>query len=220
MSPVFNSSAHGSVRDLPSIPPPCPLTTPSLVFWLYMHINFQLMDCATSFIPFKALPFFVLTWVILNVTSTLFPFELEASFYKLGYAFPAHETWQVLVQIFSGGAVNRLYRALPILFAYEVLLLPLSKMAMHHRCVGAVVQEEQEMETVLTRFDRKGEESETETGRASSVTVGSSVLGLQRAGSVRSLASRGGGGGGDQYWPSVPVPFGGSLVKMETAKGN
>lgn len=85
----------------------------------------------------KFLPFFVLTWVILNVTSTIWPFELAPGFYRWGYALPAHEVWQVLIQIWSGGAVDRLYQALPILFTWEIVFLPLAVMALNHRCAVA-----------------------------------------------------------------------------------
>ncbi|KAI5274964.1 hypothetical protein E4T47_02041 [Aureobasidium subglaciale] len=108
-----------------------------IIVWLFMHINFAVIDVATGFIPMKFLPFFVLTWVILNVTSTIWPFELAPSFYRWGYALPAHEVWQVLIQIWSGGAVDRLYQALPILFTWEIVFLPLAVIALNHRCAVA-----------------------------------------------------------------------------------
>ena len=98
------------------------LTTPQffltwLTFWLYMHINFLVMDsCATAFVPLSFMSFFALTWVVLNVTSTIVPFELSPAFFRWGYALPAHETYQILVQIWSRGGYHRLFRALPILF--------------------------------------------------------------------------------------------------------
>ncbi|KAG9855849.1 hypothetical protein KCU98_g1714, partial [Aureobasidium melanogenum] len=108
-----------------------------VIMWLFMHINFAVIDVATGFIPMKFLPFFVLTWVILNVTSTIWPFELAPGFYRWGYALPAHEVWQVLIQIWSGGAVDRLYQALPILFTWEIVFLPLAVVALNHRCAVA-----------------------------------------------------------------------------------
>ncbi|KAI5204543.1 hypothetical protein E4T39_03555 [Aureobasidium subglaciale] len=108
-----------------------------VIIWLYMHINFAVIDVATGFVPMKFISFFVLTWVILNVTSTIWPFELAPGFYRWGYALPAHEVWQVLIQIWSGGAVDRLYEALPILFTWEIVFLPLSVIALNHRCAVA-----------------------------------------------------------------------------------
>ncbi|KAH6684776.1 hypothetical protein B0J14DRAFT_466318 [Halenospora varia] len=92
-----------------------------MMFWLYTHINFLVMDTVTAFIPPSFLSFFVLTWVITNVTSTIYPFELNPEFYRWSYALPAHEVYSVLVTIWSGGCANQLYRALPILFSWEVV---------------------------------------------------------------------------------------------------
>ena len=69
------------------------------------------------------MPFLLMTWVFLNITSSITPFEINAGFYRFGYALPAHEADQVLTDIWSGGAVPQLYRAMPILFSWWVLLL-------------------------------------------------------------------------------------------------
>lgn len=109
-----------------------------LAFWLYMHINFLIMDAATAFIPMSFVSFFMLTWVIINISSTLLPFELSPGFYKWGYALPAHETYQVLIHIWTGaGGPGRLNQALPILFAWEIGLAPVVWLAMRYRCSEA-----------------------------------------------------------------------------------
>ncbi|KAI5235381.1 hypothetical protein E4T43_09309 [Aureobasidium subglaciale] len=108
-----------------------------LVFWLYMHIDLLYTDVVTAFVPVKFVPFFIFSFVIFNVTSLLVPFELSPGFYKIGYAAPAHETYQILIQIWSGGN-DRLYQALPILFAWEVLLTPLAIIGMQRRCYAAI----------------------------------------------------------------------------------
>ncbi|KAG9682430.1 hypothetical protein KCU95_g14298, partial [Aureobasidium melanogenum] len=131
-----------------------------VIMWLFMHINFAVIDVATGFIPMKFLPFFVLTWVILNVTSTIWPFELAPGFYRWGYALPAHEVWQVLIQIWSGGAVDRLYQALPILFTWEIVFLPLAVVALNHRCAVAE-REHKAMEEERRQLIRR-----VETGKA------------------------------------------------------
>ena len=113
-----------------------------MLCWLFMQINFLVMDVATGFIPPSFLSFFVLTWAIMNVTSTIFPFELNAGFYHWGYFFPAHSAWETLVNIWSGGGYHKLYRSLPILFAWWVVLIPLAVSAMHWRCTKAVREDE------------------------------------------------------------------------------
>lgn len=106
-------------------------------FWLYMHIMFLVIDAATAFLPLSAMPFFIITWAVTNVASTIAPFESSAGFYRWGYALPAHETYQIFVQIWSGGCNNQLHRALPILFAWEVLGLTAAVLGMYYRCKTA-----------------------------------------------------------------------------------
>ncbi|KAH8595369.1 hypothetical protein B0O99DRAFT_661659 [Bisporella sp. PMI_857] len=91
-----------------------------LVMWLYMHIHFLVLDAATALIPLSFVTFFVLTWAIMNLTSTFLPFELSPGFYRWGYALPAHQVVGILFQIWSGGCNNQLSRALPVLFAWEL----------------------------------------------------------------------------------------------------
>ncbi|KAL4924800.1 SNG1 family protein [Aspergillus undulatus] len=104
-----------------------------LVLWLYGHVNFLVLDTATAYIPMPFIPFFVLTWVIINISTTIAPFELSPGFFKWGYALPAHEFYEILVQIWSGGCVNRLYRALPILFSWWLVAMVGSVFGGRHR---------------------------------------------------------------------------------------
>ncbi|KAE8369709.1 hypothetical protein BDV27DRAFT_172374 [Aspergillus caelatus] len=110
--------------------------------WLYMHINFLIVDILTAFIPMQFLPFCILTWAIINVASTISPFELSPGFYRWGYALPAHELYQVLVQIWSDGCEDQLYRALPIMFSWWIACLAIVPFAMTHRCKAAVAAEQ------------------------------------------------------------------------------
>ncbi|THV90442.1 hypothetical protein D6D27_05848 [Aureobasidium pullulans] len=107
-----------------------------LVYWLYMHVDFLYTDVVTAFVPIKFVPFFIFSFVIFNVTSLLVPFELSPAFYRIGYVAPAHEAYQILIQIWSGGN-HRLHQALPILFAWEVFLTPLAIFGMRRRCHAA-----------------------------------------------------------------------------------
>jgi hypothetical protein len=90
-----------------------------MAMWLYMHVNFVVLDAATAFVPLAYLSFFVLPWAIANITSTLLPFELNPGFYKLGYALPGHQIVSILFQVWSEGCNNQLSRSLPVLFAWE-----------------------------------------------------------------------------------------------------
>lgn len=109
-----------------------------MIIWLYMHINFLIIDSLTAFIPMQFLPFCILTWVIFNVASTISPFELNPGFFRWGYALPAHETYQVLVQIWSDGCQDQSYRALPILFSWWVVGIAVVSYATDYRCQTAL----------------------------------------------------------------------------------
>jgi hypothetical protein len=94
-----------------------------MVVWLLHQIHYLVIDTVTAFLPIPALPFFLLTWIILNLTSTVSPLELSPDFYRWGYALPANEAYTVLTDIWSNGAVPALHRALPILFAWWLVAM-------------------------------------------------------------------------------------------------
>ncbi|KAE8160607.1 hypothetical protein BDV40DRAFT_313729 [Aspergillus tamarii] len=104
-----------------------------MAIWLVMHLNFLIIDAATAFIPMQFMSFFMLTWIILNVASTIGPFELSPGFYRLGYVFPAHELYEILLQIWTDGCNPHLYRALPILWSEWVVAFGLSSLGMRKR---------------------------------------------------------------------------------------
>ncbi|KAH7398201.1 hypothetical protein BKA66DRAFT_437281 [Pyrenochaeta sp. MPI-SDFR-AT-0127] len=89
-----------------------------MTFWLLMHVHLLILDSISTLAPLPVMPFVVLLWVLLNIASTLSPLELQAGFYHWMVALPSHEAYSVLMTIWSGGAHNRLYRALPILFSW------------------------------------------------------------------------------------------------------
>ncbi|KAL3483675.1 hypothetical protein BJX62DRAFT_219849 [Aspergillus germanicus] len=96
-----------------------------MAIWLASHVHFLIIDFVITIIPMQFAPFFVLTWVILNVSSTISPFELSPGFYRLGYVMPAHELYEVLLQIWTRGCHPVLGRALGVLFAEWVVGLGL-----------------------------------------------------------------------------------------------
>jgi hypothetical protein len=73
----------------------------------------------------------LITWIVLNVTSILLPFELSPAFFQVGYIFPAHSVFQVLMDIWSGGCNRQLNYALPVLFSWEILSLALSSIGVY-----------------------------------------------------------------------------------------
>ncbi|KAI1622181.1 hypothetical protein EDD37DRAFT_509742 [Exophiala viscosa] len=108
-----------------------------MVLWFLHQIHFLVIDTVSAFLPIPALPFFLLTWIILNLTSTVSPLELNPVFYRWGYALPANEAYTALTDIWSNGAVPALYRALPIMGAWWLVGMGMAVYAHIHRCQKA-----------------------------------------------------------------------------------
>ena len=92
-----------------------------MTLWLLMHIHLLILDSISTVAPLIVMPFFLLFWIMLNISSSISPMELQAGFYHWGVALPSYAAYSVLVTIWTGGAHNRLYRALPILFSWWTL---------------------------------------------------------------------------------------------------
>lgn len=110
----------------------------------------------------------LITWVVLNVTSILLPFDLSPGFYKWSYVIPAHEVYQVLTDIWSRGCSPSLHYALPILFSLEITGLVLSGLGVFRRCHYAVLAEQaqatafqERLDTAMT-FERKRDQERKE----------------------------------------------------------
>ncbi|KAL6229145.1 hypothetical protein BDW75DRAFT_111020 [Aspergillus navahoensis] len=115
-----------------------------VTLWLFAHLNFLTLDVFAVWLPPPYVPMGLITWVVLNITSILVPFELSPGFYKWAYALPAHACYNVLVDIWSGGCNPRLSYALPVLFAYELSSGTLSAVGVYRRAHYAVIAAEHE----------------------------------------------------------------------------
>lgn len=93
-----------------------------MVFWLVQTINNLLFWAFLAAAPAPLIPFFVMPWIFLNITSTASPFDLNPGFFRWGYALPSYNAYQVLYDIWSRGANPSLYRTLPILFGWLLIL--------------------------------------------------------------------------------------------------
>ncbi|KNG87670.1 hypothetical protein ANOM_004133 [Aspergillus nomiae NRRL 13137] len=118
-----------------------------MALWLFAHCNFLVLDVFTIWLPPPGVPMALISWIVLNITSILLPFELSPGFYQWGYALPAHSIFQVLVDIWSGGCNPQLDYALPVLFAYELIALTLSSVGVYRRAHYAVLAKETEEKT-------------------------------------------------------------------------
>ncbi|KAH8705588.1 nitrosoguanidine resistance protein SNG1 [Talaromyces proteolyticus] len=113
-----------------------------VVIWLFAHLNFLAFDVFTIWIPVQYVPMALVTWIVLNVTSILLPFELSPAFYKWAYAIPAHSVFQVLIDVWSSGCNPQLSYALPVLFAYEIVGLALTSIGVYRRAHYAGLAQE------------------------------------------------------------------------------
>lgn len=117
-----------------------------LSLWLFAHINFITFDVFTAWVPAPYIPMALVTWVILNVTSILLPFELTAAFFKWSYIMPAHAVFQLLISIWSGGCNPLVAYALPVFFVFEISSNVLSSIGVYRRCYhGALASEQLEI---------------------------------------------------------------------------
>jgi hypothetical protein len=123
------------------------------VLWLFAHGNFLWLDVFTVWLPVQYVPMALVTGVVFNVTSILIPFELSPAFYRWAYAMPAHEVYQVLIDIWSRGCNPQLSYALPILFALELIGLVLSGLGVYRRCHYAIIAEEAQEQAFRERLD-------------------------------------------------------------------
>ena len=170
-----------------------------LLLWLLHHVHFVVLDTVTAFLPLPAIPFVLLTWIILNITASISPFEVNPGFYRWGYALPANEAYTVLTDIWSSGSVPELYRSLPILFSWWVAGLSAATYGHFYRCHKAWTQDRkiEELEKSERDRPRSGQEEEQEGNEDENVLRLTPSQRLLEAAAVYQ----------NTYGPSVPMPF-------------
>ena len=152
----------------------------------------------TAFLPLPAIPFVLLTWIILNITASISPFEVNPAFYKWGYTLPANEAYTVLTDIWSSGSVPQLYRSLPILFSWWVAGLSAATYGHFYRCHKAWTQEQkiEELEKSSDPHAVDNRHTQDESAEPNWLHLTPSQQLLEAAALYR-----------DTYGPSVPMPF-------------
>ncbi|GAA5854804.1 hypothetical protein JCM5353_007389 [Sporobolomyces roseus] len=103
------------------------------IVWLNNYITFLFFDCLATFVPPAFFSYPTSLWIIISVSSVIYPLELGNVFYRVHYAIPAHATWSIMITILSHGGVNTLHYNLPILFAWLVLLQGVLFLALRKR---------------------------------------------------------------------------------------
>ncbi|ANB13072.1 hypothetical protein AWJ20_1351 [Sugiyamaella lignohabitans] len=92
-----------------------------MVIWLVTLVYHLFLYAVSCFLPLLYMPLVLVTFIHINVTSTVSPFDINPGFYRWAYALPGYEAYSVMTDIWSGGRVRVLYRALPILFIWVVV---------------------------------------------------------------------------------------------------
>ncbi|GME48641.1 hypothetical protein GTA08_BOTSDO00135 [Neofusicoccum parvum] len=123
--------------------------------WLFAHANFLTLDIFALWLAPAYVPMALIAWAMLNVASILVPLELAPAFYRWSYALPAHEVFQVLVDVWPRGCNPQLRHALPVLFAYEVVGLASSVWGAWRRCHYAVIAEEAQEKSLMTKVEER-----------------------------------------------------------------
>ncbi|KAF4345069.1 nitrosoguanidine resistance SNG1 [Fusarium beomiforme] len=139
-----------------------------MCLWFYMDINYLVIDSVlATLIPMQFFSFFLLTWIILNIGSTVFPFELTPGFYHWSWALPAHNAWLLLVGIWSGCRAN-VGVTLPIMFSWWIVGHAGSAWSVRKRCLMAEAeakgQMQQDSNEKFERFDTERTRMETSEG--------------------------------------------------------
>ncbi|GJN89696.1 hypothetical protein Rhopal_002683-T1 [Rhodotorula paludigena] len=95
-----------------------------MVFWMLNLLTiFALglaMESMLTLLTLRFFPFFLISWIILNITSSFFPATLAEHFYKYGYAMPFWHTTTATKHI-MWGARNRLGLNFGVLVAWCAL---------------------------------------------------------------------------------------------------
>ncbi|KAF2816382.1 uncharacterized protein BDZ99DRAFT_514974 [Mytilinidion resinicola] len=88
-----------------------------MTLWLLMHVHLNILDA---------------------------PLELQPGFYHWGICLSSQNSYLVLVTVWTGGADNRLYLALPILFSWWIVINVVATLAHTRACHMAFKLEESE----------------------------------------------------------------------------
>lgn len=107
------------------------------IYLLYLDVQWQLLESSTgTFVPMKYMPYFLVTWIIINVSSSVFPFEVMAGVYRIGWAMPSRHLYSLLIYAWSGCA-SPVKEALPVLFAWWLVLHGTAVLSVKKRCCDA-----------------------------------------------------------------------------------
>ncbi|KAF7563964.1 hypothetical protein G7046_g145 [Stylonectria norvegica] len=123
-----------------------------MCLWLFMEVSYLIVDTVLDVVvPIRFFSLFLVTYLLTSVASTIYPFALSAGFYRVGYIFPAHNTWSLLMEIWSEGCKPQHQVALPILLVWWAVGHVTSAWAVWRRCLmnepSILLNQAKEMDT-------------------------------------------------------------------------
>jgi hypothetical protein len=91
-----------------------------LIFWMLNYVGMLALGLALeallTLLTVRFVPFFMLTWIIINVSVCVFPIEVLPNFYRYGYAMPFYNVSRAMRTIVFG-TKNR------VGFSFGILLI-------------------------------------------------------------------------------------------------
>jgi hypothetical protein len=110
-----------------------------LVYWMISFLTMIAVGTVNEFMGLlfilfypPLLGFWLLFWVIINITPTFTPLALSAKFFRYGYAMPIHNSYEASKTVFFDISKNQIGRNIGILVAWSVLsniiLVPVLKL--------------------------------------------------------------------------------------------
>ncbi|KJA21331.1 hypothetical protein HYPSUDRAFT_42197 [Hypholoma sublateritium FD-334 SS-4] len=129
-----------------------------LVFWMLNYVGMLALGLALesliTLLTVKFIPFFMLTWIITNVSVCTFPIEVLPNFYRYGYAMPFYNVSRAMRTIVFGtkNRVGFSFGILVVWISVSCITLPLIQWLVRRR--------PQSLPTTFQDDVREGEEEE------------------------------------------------------------
>ena len=108
-----------------------------LVYWMTIFLTMWTVGLASELVALLIIPiyppllgFWLIFWVIINISPSYSPIALLPEFYRYGYAMPLHNAFEIYCVIFFNTYKGQIGRNFGIIFAWVVILTLLTPLAL------------------------------------------------------------------------------------------
>ncbi|RCK65891.1 Nitrosoguanidine resistance protein SNG1 [Candida viswanathii] len=108
-----------------------------LVYWMVTFLTMWTVGLASELAALMLIPiyppllgFWLIFWVIVNITPSFTPIALLPQFYRYGYAMPLHNAFEIYCVIFFNTYKGQFGRNIGIIFAWVVVLTALTPLTL------------------------------------------------------------------------------------------